>query len=144
MRRALARVARPSAALLPKLRKKSGERTMTESERVARELLAYRDNPPVRQAGLVEGQWYEFGEILWIIMAPRCEFTTHELLTRLAELMWRGTCHDLAVTPDYRDKTEFKCSACGYEYSAVGGFGCDYGDEPDFNYCPNCGRLVEQ
>lgn len=52
----------------------------------------------------------------------------------------RGTCHDLAVTPDYRDKTEFKCSECGYEYSAVGGFGCDYGDEPDFNFCPNCGR----
>lgn len=55
----------------------------------------------------------------------------------------RGTCHDLAVTPDYRDKTEFKCSECGYEYSAVGGFGCDTGDEPDFNYCPNCGRRVE-
>ena len=54
----------------------------------------------------------------------------------------RGECHDLAVTPDYRDKTEFKCSACGYEYSAVGGFGCDQGDEPDFNFCPNCGAKV--
>lgn len=54
----------------------------------------------------------------------------------------RGECHDLAVTPDYRDKTEFKCSICGYEYSAVGGFGCDQGDEPDFCFCPNCGRRV--
>ena len=54
----------------------------------------------------------------------------------------RGTCRDIAETPDYRDKTEFKCSECGYEYSAVGGFGCDYGDEPDFRYCPNCGRRV--
>ena len=26
--------------------------------------------------------------------------------------------------------------------SAVGGFGCDYGDESDFRYCPNCGRRV--
>lgn len=55
-----------------------------------------------------------------------------------------GTCRDLAETPKYGDKTRFECSACGYEYSAVGGFGCDYGDEPDFNYCPNCGRRVEQ
>lgn len=54
----------------------------------------------------------------------------------------RGTCRDLAETPEYRDKTEFRCSECGYEYSAVGGFGCDYGDEPDFRYCPNCGRKV--
>lgn len=50
------------------------------------------------------------------------------------------TCRDLAETPAYRDKTEFKCSECGYEYSAVGGFGCDYGDEPDFRFCPNCGK----
>lgn len=54
----------------------------------------------------------------------------------------RGTCHDLVETPEYRDKTEFKCSECGYEYSAVGGFGCDCGDAPDFRYCPNCGRKV--
>jgi len=54
----------------------------------------------------------------------------------------RGTCHDLAETPDYRYKTQFECSECGYEYSSVGGFGCDYGDEPDFRYCPNCGRRV--
>ena len=54
----------------------------------------------------------------------------------------RGTCRDLAETPEYRDKTEFRCSECGYEYSAVGGFGCDCGDEPDFRYCPNCGRKV--
>jgi hypothetical protein len=51
-----------------------------------------------------------------------------------------GTCRDLAETPPYRDKTEFKCSECGYEYSAVGGFGCEYGDEPYFDFCPNCGR----
>ena len=54
----------------------------------------------------------------------------------------RGTCHDIAETPNYRNKTEFKCSECGYEYNATGGFGCDYGDEPDFRYCPNCGRKV--
>jgi len=62
----------------------------------------------------------------------------------IAVTLGRGECHDLAETPSYRDKTEFKCSECGYEYSAVGGFGCDSGDEPDFNYCPNCGRRVEQ
>ena len=54
----------------------------------------------------------------------------------------RGTCRDLAETPDYRYKTQFECSECGYEYSSVGGFGCDYGDEPDFRYCPNCGKAV--
>ena len=61
----------------------------------------------------------------------------------IAATMGRGKCRDLAETPDYRDKTEFKCSECGYEYSAVGGFGCDYGDEPDFRFCPNCGRRVD-
>jgi len=61
----------------------------------------------------------------------------------IAATLGAGTCHDLAETPAYRDKTEFKCSECGYEYSAVGGFGCDCGDEPDFNFCPNCGRRVE-
>ena len=54
----------------------------------------------------------------------------------------RVTCKDIADTPKFSDKTRFECSACGYEYSAVGGFGCDYGDAPDFNYCPNCGREV--
>lgn len=60
----------------------------------------------------------------------------------VAVTLGRGECHDLAETPAYRDKTEFKCSGCGYEYSSVGGFGCDSGDEPDFNFCPNCGRKV--
>lgn len=59
-----------------------------------------------------------------------------------AATLGRGECHDLAETPVYLDKTEFKCSECGYEYSAVGGFGCDHGDEPDFSFCPNCGRMV--
>ena len=54
----------------------------------------------------------------------------------------RGTCKDLAEFRGFGTKTEFKCSECGYEYSAVGGFGCDYGDEPDFNFCPNCGARV--
>ena len=54
----------------------------------------------------------------------------------------RETCRDVADTPHYGDKTRFECSECGYEYSAVGGFGCDYGDEPDFRFCPNCGRKV--
>lgn len=129
---------------------------MTESERVARELLAYRDNPPVRQAGLVEGQWYESGDILWIIMAPRCEFTTHELLTRLAELMWRGTCQECHATPTnhkrckystnrgWRDETchdssggdpcVFVCSRCGATYN--------HPEDEHIRYCPDCGRKV--
>ncbi len=60
----------------------------------------------------------------------------------IAATLGTGTCHDIAETPRYTDKTRFECSACGYEYSAVGGFGCDYGDSPDFDYCPNCGRKV--
>jgi len=59
-----------------------------------------------------------------------------------AATMGAGTCRDLADTPQYGDKTRFECSECGYEYNAVGGFGCDYGDEPDFRFCPNCGRKV--
>lgn len=54
----------------------------------------------------------------------------------------RETCKDIAEFRGFGTKTEFKCSECGYEYSAVGGFGCDYGDSPDFDYCPNCGRRV--
>ena len=71
-----------------------------------------------------------------------CGFTPEQAIEAT---LGRGTCRDLAETPKYGDKTRFECSACGYEYSAVGGFGCDYGDEPDFRYCPNCGReVVEQ
>ena len=71
-----------------------------------------------------------------------CGFTPEQAIEAT---LGRGTCRDLAETPKYGDKTRFECSACSYEYSAVGGFGCDYGDEPDFRYCPNCGReVVEQ
>ena len=110
---------------------------MTESERVARELLAYRDNPPVRQAGLVEGQWYESGDILWIIMAPRCEFTTYELLTRLAELMGCGTCklEQHGSLADQPSMVCWSCSECG--------FGWHHSiNDKQFRYCPNCGREV--
>lgn len=65
--------------------------------------------------------------------------TPADAIARIATL-GRGECRDVADTPKYGDKTRFECSECGYEYSAVGGFGCDYGDEPDFRFCPNCGR----
>lgn len=69
-------------------------------------------------------------------------FTPEEAV---AATLGAGTCHDLAETPAYRDKAEFKCSKCGYEYSAVGGFGCDSGDEPNFNFCPNCcAKVVDE
>lgn len=58
-----------------------------ESERVGRALLAYKDNPPTHEAGPLSGRWYELGDVHRIIMAPRTEYTTGELLTRLAELM---------------------------------------------------------
>jgi hypothetical protein len=58
----------------------------SEGERVGRMLLEYRDDPPVKTAGPIEGAWYEGGDILAIIM-ERDEFTTGELLTRLAYLM---------------------------------------------------------
>lgn len=48
------------------------------------------------------------------------------------------TCHD----EEQDDEHCFKCSLCGYEYSAVGNFGCEFGDDPDFAYCPNCGAKV--
>jgi len=73
------------------------------------------------------------------LRALRYEVTPEQAV---AATLGPGTCRDLAETPDYRDKTQFECSECGYEYSSVGGFGCDYGDEPDFRYCPNCGRRV--
>jgi len=73
------------------------------------------------------------------LRAVRYEVTPEQAIDAT---LGRGTCHDLAETPDYRYKTQFECSECGYEYSSVGGFGCDYGDEPDFRYCPNCGRRV--
>jgi hypothetical protein len=58
----------------------------SEGERVGRMLLEYRDDPPVKTAGPIEGAWYESGDILAIIM-EKDEFTTGELLTRLAYLM---------------------------------------------------------
>lgn len=58
----------------------------SEGERVGRMLLEYRDNPPVKTAGPIKGAWYEWGDILAIIM-EKDEFTTGELLTRLAYLM---------------------------------------------------------
>lgn len=51
----------------------------------------------------------------------------------------RGKCHN-AETREGR----FACSACGFFYSAWGGFGYACGDEPDFRYCPECGREVER
>ena len=60
---------------------------MSDSETVGRALLRYRDNPPLHEAGVIEGHWYEIGEIMAIIMAPKSEFTTGEYLTRLAHLM---------------------------------------------------------
>ena len=54
---------------------------------VGRQLLEYRDNPPLHKAGVFSGHWYEMGEIMVIIMAPKTEFTTGEYLTRLAHLM---------------------------------------------------------
>lgn len=73
----------------------------------------------------------------------RCEFYDLTPEQAVEATLGRGTCKDVAEFRGFGTKTEFKCSACGYEYSAVGGFGCDYGDEPDFNFCPNCGRRVE-
>ena len=62
----------------------------------------------------------------------------------VAATLGPGTCRDVAEFRGFGTKTEFRCSECGYEYSAVGGFGCDYGDEPDFRYCPNCGAKIEK
>ena len=49
----------------------------------------------------------------------------------------RGECHDTE-----NREGRFTCSECGYEFSSWGGFGCDCGDDPDFTFCPNCGRRV--
>lgn len=49
----------------------------------------------------------------------------------------RGECHNAETREGY-----FACSGCGYTFSSWGGFGCDCGDEPDFRYCPHCGRRV--
>lgn len=83
-------------------------------------------------------------ELRRLLDEPSGYFAVRDLTPEQAidATLGRGTCHDLAETPRYGDKTRFECNACGYEYSAVGGFGCDYGDEPDFNYCPSCGRKV--
>lgn len=59
---------------------------MSEGSEVENALLRYRDNPPVKHAGPIEGTWYETGEILSIIM-DKPDFSTGELLTRLAYLM---------------------------------------------------------
>lgn len=59
---------------------------MNEGVEVGKALLRYRDNPPIKRAGPIEGTWYTMGEILSIIM-DKPEFTTGELLTRLAYLM---------------------------------------------------------
>lgn len=60
---------------------------MSDSEIVGKTLLKYRDNPPLHEAGTIEGHWYEMGEIMAIIMYPKTEYTTGEYLTRLAHLM---------------------------------------------------------
>lgn len=102
-------------------------------------------------------EWrYDQGTVTWCHDGMRAEayrgINDLDLVVRMCRLtpeqaiaatLGRGTCKDIAEFRGFGTKTEFKCSECGYEYSAVGGFGCDYGDEPDFNYCPNCGRRVE-
>lgn len=91
--------------------------------------------------------WIDGNNIEWEVVQQGENFRIHalQLVTpeqTIALAVGAGTCHDLAETPANRDKTEFKCSECGYEYSAVAGFDWVYGDEPDFNFCPNCGRRI--
>lgn len=47
------------------------------------------------------------------------------------------TCHDADNREGY-----FRCSECGYAFSSWGSFGLDCGDDPDFAFCPGCGRRV--
>jgi len=124
---------------------------MTATEKLRRLLdergVEHRDATPdilhdvtnwVTRAWLADGRWFQAIETQKGDLT--LELYGYSPAQAIDATLGRGTCHDLAETPKYRDKTEFKCSECGYEYSAVGGFGCDYGDEPDFRYCPNCGR----
>ena len=58
-----------------------------DSQVVGRELLEYRDNPPLHDMGAFDVHCYALGDIIEIVMRPNPEFTTGELLTRLAHLM---------------------------------------------------------
>lgn len=70
------------------------------------------------------------------VAGPMCA-TKEQAIERWNDRRER-TCHD----EELDDEHCFKCSLCEYEYSAVGGFGCDFGDDPDFTYCPDCGAKV--
>lgn len=127
---------------------------MTETERL-RQLLDKRgvewEALSDRQMGeftITATQWHDRddGLLTMCIMEPlgsTWDFFWYPTPEKAVEAtLGRGVCKDIAETPKFSDKTRFECSECGYEYSAVGGFGCDYGDAPDFDYCPNCGRRV--
>lgn len=76
-------------------------------------------------------------ETVWDEAPDRVVFERH---TEWGVYKPERTCRDIAVPCG--DKYEFKCSECDGEYSALGRFGCDQGDEPDFDYCPWCGAKV--
>lgn len=67
-----------------------------------------------------------------------------ELHERLADLIDRPTCHDVA---DF-DRESFKCSRCGFRVLSIDGapdaakLVGTKGGVIDFGYCPNCGAVV--
>lgn len=69
-----------------------------------------------------------------------------EILTRLADLIDRPTCHDVTDL----DRESFKCSRCGYRVLSIDGapdaakLVSPKGGVVDFGYCPNCGAEVQE
>lgn len=69
-----------------------------------------------------------------------------EFHERLANLIDRPTCHDVA---DF-DRESFKCSRCGYRVLSIDGapdaakLVGTKGVVVDFGYCPNCGAMVTE
>lgn len=75
-----------------------------------------------------------------------CAVPGEDIVERIADLIDRPTCHDVA---DF-DRESFKCSRCGYRVLSIDGapdaaklVGIK-GGVIDFGFCPNCGATVTE
>lgn len=88
----------------------------------------------------------EFFELLdETVMEPNTGYhEMNDVFDRLADLIDRPTCHDVA---DF-DRESFKCSRCGFRVLSIDGapdaakLVGTKGGVVDFGYCPNCGERV--
>lgn len=103
----------------------------------------------LRNGGVAMDPEEAYTLLLWCVgIMPQLPATStyDDSMVRLADLIDRPTCHDVA---DF-DRESFKCSRCGYRVLSIDGapdaakLVGTKGGVIDFGFCPNCGATVTE